>query len=86
MNKCFFTILFITYLSGMDIPVIAQVTAFPEVWKYREGDDSSYKNEGFNDQYWQSVPVNKLHNPLTIKQPHSFAWFRVSFNLTAIET
>jgi len=86
MKKCFFILLFITYFSGMEMPVMAQVTAFPEVWKYKEGDDSSYKNEELNDQQWQSVSVNKVHNPLTIQHPHTFGWFRVSFDLTTIET
>ncbi len=61
--------------------LFAQTLHFPAEWKFRTGDDLSWKSEAFNDSDWRSIPVPAQWEQNGLPDYDGFAWYRTTFSV-----
>ena len=72
-------------VSG-DISIMMQETLRLEVnlegfWKFKLGDDLSWKQKGLNDYHWDNIPVPSKWEISGYPDYNGYAWYRTSFKL-----
>lgn len=53
----------------------------PQSWKFKTGDDMSWKDPGYNDADWSEVRVPAAWETQGFKGYDGYAWYRVRFNV-----
>jgi len=61
--------------------VSAQTVRISKDWKFRTGDDLSWKNENFDDSSWRSIPVPAQWEQTGFPDYDGFAWYRTTFSV-----
>ncbi len=59
----------------------AQTAQFANTWKFKTGDDSSWKNEFFDDREWQTVRVPAQWEETGFPNYDGMAWYRTTFTV-----
>lgn len=59
------------------------VAAFPDLWKFRSGDEPDWKKPSFDDSKWSDLIVPAPWDFQGFRDYDGFGWYRVSFDLPA---
>lgn len=77
MKHCIAILFFIfSAISG-----IAQSLKLPFQWKFKIGDEQSYKDEKYDDATWELIKVPLGWEKQGIYNGRNFAWYRIDFSL-----
>jgi sialate O-acetylesterase len=64
----------IVYGSGLDLALDLSGD-----WKFRLGDENEYRQKGYGDADWETVPVPAYWNEFGYGNENGFAWYRKTF-------
>jgi hypothetical protein len=57
------------------------IVHFPELWKFKIGDNEQWSNPDFDDSKWQQIIAQTLWDYQGFEEYDGFAWYRVQFDV-----
>ena len=64
------------FIFLFSIQLFPQLISFPAQWKFKTGDNLSYKESNFNDEDWNTIPVPSLWENEGYENYDGFVWYR----------
>lgn len=65
----------------MEVPEFVPTLNLSGLWKFKMGDDKSWKEPGLKDDDWQEIIAPAVWQTQGFKDKHGFAWYRKNFVL-----